>query len=316
MRERRLKEERWLKNMKYWLLLVLATLFWAGNYVFGKYVVTEISPIWITFSRWILALFVLLPIAIVVEKPSWHRVIKAWKPLLLLGVLGIIGYNLMLYSALGYTSPTNAALISALNPGLIVLFSVLLLKESLSKVQIIGLFISLFGALIILTRGDLLGIFQTSYNRGDLLMIGAVIVWTFYSIIGKRLSIPPITATAISTLFAMMVLAPFAFWEGFHFLEVSKISVYGILYMFLFSSVCSFVFWNISVKKIGASQAGIFLNLIPVFTALISLVLGETIRPEQVVGGVLVFIGVYLTSGMLTNSMEHLKKKKEFQKGA
>ncbi len=297
-------------------MLVLATFFWAGNYVFGKYVVTELSPIWITFSRWVLALFVLLPIAIVVEKPNWYHVKKAWKPLLLLGILGIIGYNLLLYSALGYTSPTNAALISAINPGLIVLFSVLLLKESLTRMQIIGLFISLFGALILLTRGDLLGIFEIRYNRGDLLMIGAVIVWTFYSIIGKRLSIPPITATAVSTLLAMVILAPFAFWEGFPFAKTSQISIYGIIYMFLFSSVCSFVFWNISVKKIGASQAGIFLNLIPVFTALISLALGETIRLEQMVGGILVFIGVYLTSGMLTNRMEHVKKKKELSKGA
>lgn len=297
-------------------MLVLATLFWAGNYVFGKYVVTELSPIWITFSRWVLALFVLLPVAIIVEKPNWHNVRKAWKPLLLLGVLGIIGYNLLLYSALGYTSPTNAALISALNPGLIVLFSMLLLKESLKKMQIVGLFISLFGALIILTRGDLLGIFQTHYNRGDLLMIGAVIVWTFYSIIGKRLSIPPITATAVSTLLAMFLLAPFALWEGLQVSEVSQISIYGIVYMFLFSSVCSFVFWNISVKKIGASQAGIFLNLIPVFTAVISVALGETIRFEQMVGGALVFLGVYLTSGMLTNRIEQMRKKKELLKGA
>jgi len=305
-----------LNNVKYWLMLVLATLFWAGNYVFGKYVVTELSPIWITFSRWVLALFVLLPVAIIVEKPNWHNVRKAWKPLLLLGVLGIIGYNLLLYSALGYTSPTNAALISALNPGLIVLFSMLLLKESLKKMQIVGLFISLFGALIILTRGDLLGIFQTHYNRGDLLMIGAVIVWTFYSIIGKRLSIPPITATAVSTLLAMFLLAPFALWEGLQVSEVSQISIYGIVYMFLFSSVCSFVFWNISVKKIGASQAGIFLNLIPVFTAVISVALGETIRFEQMVGGALVFLGVYLTSGMLTNRIEQMRKKKELLKGA
>ncbi|WP_227936096.1 DMT family transporter [Alkalihalobacillus deserti] len=305
-----------MKSLKYGLLLILATFFWAGNYVFGKYIVTELSPVWITFSRWVLALFVLLPMAIIVEKPIWQDVKKAWRPLLLLGVLGIVGYNLLLYSALGYTSPTNAALISAVNPGLIVLFSVLLLKESLSKIQIVGLFISLFGALIILTRGNLLGIFQISFNQGDLLMVGAVIVWTFYSIIGKRLLIPPITATAVSTLLAMVILAPFALWEGFYFSEVSQLSLYGILYMFLFSSVCSFVFWNISVKKLGASQAGIFLNLIPVFTALISLVLGETIKTEQLVGGLLVFLGVYLTSGMLTNSIEHVRKKKEFQKSA
>lgn len=305
-----------MSQAKVWVLLILATLFWAGNYVFGKYVVAELTPVSITFLRWVLALFILLPIAIFVEKPDWKKVKQVWPTLLLLGLLGIIGYNIILYTALGYTSPTNAALISAVNPGLIVLFSVFLLKESLSKVQVIGLFVSFFGALIIITQGNILGIFEMNYNRGDLLMVGAVVVWTFYSIIGKRLSIPPITATAVSTLLAMVVLAPFAVWEGIDLSAVSSISIYGILYMFLFSSVCSFVFWNMSVRKIGASQAGIFLNLIPVFTALISLALGETILAEQIIGGLFVFIGVYLTSGMLSKRMEQVKKKKELSKGA
>ncbi|WP_332629000.1 DMT family transporter [Halalkalibacter flavus] len=305
-----------MNQLRVWVLLILATLFWAGNYVFGKYVVAELTPVWITFSRWVLSLCILLPIAIFVEKPNWKKVRESWIPLLLLGLLGIIGYNIILYTALGYTSPTNAALISAVNPGFIVLFSVFMLKESLSKVQVVGLFISLIGALIIIIQGNLFGIFQMEYNRGDLLMIGAVIVWTFYSIIGKRISVPPITATAVSALLAMLVLAPFAFWEGLELTKVSSISIYGILYMFIFSSVCSFVFWNMSVRKIGASQAGVFLNLIPVFTALISLALGESILAEQILGGLLVFIGVYLTSGMLGNRAAHIKKKNEYSKGA
>ncbi|MDT8860106.1 DMT family transporter [Alkalihalobacillus sp. MEB130] len=305
-----------MNQARTWIFLILATLFWAGNYVFGKYVVAELTPVWITFSRWVLSLFILLPIAIIVEKPDWKKVKESWLTLLLLGLLGIIGYNIILYTALGYTSPTNAALISAVNPGLIVLLSVFLLKESLTKIQITGLFVSLFGALIIITRGNLLGIFQMDYNRGDLLMIGAVIVWTFYSIIGKRISVPPITATAVSTFLAMVVLAPFAFWQGIDLAQVSSISIYGILYMCIFSSVCSFVFWNMSVRKVGASQAGIFLNLIPVFTALISMALGEAILTEQIIGGLLVFIGVYLTSGMLSNRVGHWKRKKEYSKGA
>ncbi|TWI59132.1 DMT family transporter [Halalkalibacter nanhaiisediminis] len=305
-----------MKNFKIWILLILTTLFWAGNYVFGKYVVEEISPLWITYSRWVLALFLLFPIALYFEKPDWKMVMKSWMPLVLLGLLGIIGYNLILYSALEFTSATNAALISALNPGIIVLFSVLLLREKLSRIQIVGLFISLFGALIILTQGNLGSILNTDYNRGDLLMIGAVIVWTFYSIIGKKISIPPITATAVSTFFAMIILTPFALMQGINLSEISSMSIYGILYMFIFPSVFSFVFWNISVRSIGASQAGIFLNLIPVFTALISLLLGEVMRIEQIFGGLLVFIGVYLTSGMLSKSLSHFKRKKHDQKCA
>lgn len=297
-------------------MLLLTTLFWAGNYVFGKYVVTEITPIWITFFRWVLALFLLFPIAILVERPEWKAVKKSWVSLVVLGLLGILGYNLLLYSALEYTSATNAALISALNPGMIVLFSVLLLREKLSPLQLTGLFVSLLGALILLTQGNLVDIFRAEYNQGDILMIGAVVVWTFYSIIGKNIAVPPITATAVSSLFAMIILAPFALKQGINLSDISPMSIYGIIYMFIFPSFFSFVFWNISVRSIGASQAGIFLNLIPVFTAIISLLLGERMQGEQIFGGLLVFIGVYLTSGMLNKSLIHMKRKKEYSKGA
>ncbi|GAX88941.1 DMT family transporter [Effusibacillus lacus] len=285
---------------KAWILLVFCNLFWAGNYIFGKYVIAEMSPLWITFSRWVLSLGMLFPIAHFLEKPNWRHAGKEWPTLVAMGILGVIGYNLLLYSALAFTSPTNAALVSALNPGVIVLFSVFLLRERISLPQAGGFVVSLIGVLVILTKGNLGQLFHTEYNQGDLLMIGAVIVWTLYSIIGKRIAgVPPITATAISTFYSTLIMAPFAFIQGIDTGSISMVAVTGILYMTIFPSVGSFVFWNMSVRAIGASQAGIFLNLIPVFTALISLMLGETITASQVWGGLLVFAGVYLTTGML-----------------
>ena len=106
-----------MSKYRVWLLLVAANLFWAGNYVFGKYVLTEMTPLWITFSRWVLALIFLCPIAYFIEKPKWKMIRKAWLSLVSMGVLGIFGYNMVLYSALAYTSSTNAALVSALNLG-------------------------------------------------------------------------------------------------------------------------------------------------------------------------------------------------------
>ncbi|WP_096200589.1 DMT family transporter [Bacillus sp. FJAT-45350] len=299
-----------MKKYKVWTLLILCNLFWAGNYVFGSYVVTEMSPVWITFSRWVLALFILFPIAYLLEKPKLQAIKKSWHLLLIMGILGTIGYNLILYSALSFTSATNAALVSALNPGVIVLFSVFLLREKLTRVQGIGFLTSLAGALLILTEGKIWNVFHASYNTGDLLMIGAVIIWTLYSIIGRRVKIPPITATAVSTLFGMILLAPFALTQPIDLSSLSSLAFTGILYMVIFSSVGSFIFWNISVREIGASQAGIFLNLIPVFTAVISLALGDRITLEQILGGILVFIGVYLTTGMLEQRMKQNKETK------
>ncbi|WP_139491533.1 DMT family transporter [Brevibacillus dissolubilis] len=296
-----------MAKYRIWLLLVVTNLFWAGNYVFGKYVIMEVSPLWITFSRWLLALFFLFPIAYFVEKPDWQKAVKSnWLALIGMAILGVAGYNLVLYSALEYTTATNAALVSALNPGVIVLFSVFLLKENISRIQVTGFIVSLIGALVILTQGNIGKLIQLEVNKGDLLMIAAVLMWTFYSIIGKKLTMPPITATAVSSLFGTVILAPLAIAQGIEIEKVTMLGASGILYMAIFASVCSFVLWNVCVRAIGASQAGIFLNLIPFFTAIISGILGEKIMVAQVIGGVLVFFGVYLTTGMLNRKKDIL----------
>ncbi|CAH0287425.1 hypothetical protein SRABI96_04158 [Peribacillus sp. Bi96] len=284
------------------LFLILANLFWAGNYIFGKYVVTELSPIQLTFIRWLIAVFLLFPLAQWIEKPQWRSVWKAWKLLLVMGVLGIICYNFFLYWALTYTTSMNAALVNSINPALIVLFSALLLKEKITSYHALGLIISLIGVLLVLTKGHLLEIFQLTYNKGDLLMILAILVWTFYSIIGKKLkSIPIISATAVSVFLGLILVTPFAIGSGLSF-DLSSQAIIGLLYIGIFPSVGSFIFWNISLRHINASQAGIFLNLIAVFTAILSLILGQSITIVQILGGLLVFTGVYLTS----------KKKKEY----
>lgn len=288
-----------MKNWQIWMLLVLCNLFWAGNYVFGKYVITEITPLWITFSRWVLALFFLFPIAYYFEKLEWKTIKQDWLLLTCMGGLGIIGYNLLLYSALAYTTATNAALVSALNPGIIVIVSVFLTGERISKLQAAGFLVSLAGVLIILTNGNVAHLMQANYNQGDLLMLAAVFVWTAYSLISKKLQTPPITATAVSSALAVIMMMPFAASQGINFAAIKPLALGGIIYIILFPSVCSFVFWNLSVKAVGASKCGVFLNLVPVFTAIISVMLGENITLAQLFGGLAVFLGVYLTTGLL-----------------
>lgn len=284
-------------NRKTILFLVLANLFWAGNYVYGKYVVTEISPMQVTFIRWLIAFCFLVPMALLIERPKWSELLKSWRVLLAMGVLGVIGYNTLLYSALQFTSPLNASLVYALNPAVIVVFSVLLLKERLSKLNLLGFGISLTGVLIILTQGQLLQIFEINYNIGDLIMVAAILVWTFYSIIGRRIGhIPPITATAVSVFMALLIMFPFAWYNWSPLVHLSTVTIRGILYMGFFPTVGSFLLWNMAVRDIGPSRSGIFLNLITVFTAIFSILLGEQITLVQIAGGVSVFIGVYLTS--------------------
>lgn len=276
--------------------LVLANLFWAGNYIFGKYVVAELSPLQMTFIRWLIAVAILFPLAHWIEKPNWRAVWKHWKMLFLLALLGILGYNMLLYEALRFTTSVNAALVNSINPALIAVFAIWLLKEKLSLMNGFGLLISLFGVLLVLTRGQLLQVFQIDYNRGDLLMIAAISVWTAYTLLNKRLAgLPTIACTAVSALLGLIAALPFFLASGFSY-HLSTMAGAGILYIALFPSVCSFVFWNIATQHVGASRAGIFLNLLTVFTAVLSLLLGNPMTAAQVAGGLLVIVGVILTN--------------------
>jgi len=213
-----------------------------------------------------------------------------------MSITGVIAYNYLLYEALRYTSSLNASLVNAVNPVLIALFSALILKEKIPLKNKLGLFVSLCGVLLVLTKGQLLQIFKLEYNTGDLLMILAILVWTFYSILGKKiLSIPPISATAVSVLIALIILLPFVLHTGLQIPQNTQALV-GIIYMGLFPSVGAFVFWNIGIRQMGPGRAGIFMYLITVFTAIIGLILGQSITYIQISGGLLVFIGLYLSS--------------------
>jgi drug/metabolite transporter (DMT)-like permease len=286
-----------------WICLLLTNLFWAGNYVFGSFLSTEVSPLQITLSRWLIAVCLLFPVAQWIERPDWKSMASGWPTLVGLGVLGVTGYNIPLYAALHYTSATNAALVNSLNPALIVAGSALLLRERFSPLQTLGLALSLLGVLIVLTGGDLSLLLHARFNRGDLLMLVAILSWTVYTILAKKLTgIPPISATAVSSLFGTLLLLPFlpfAEWQ-----PMTGLAWSGILYMAVFPSVGSYVLWNVAVRQLGASRSGITLHLIPVCTALFALAVGEPITLAQIAGGFLVCAGVTLTTGLADRRRE------------
>lgn len=288
-----------MNNLKYWIMLVFASLFWAGNYILGKAVVTQMTPYQLTFFRWLFSSILLVVIAQLAEKPNWRRVVKSWPILLFLGLNGLVGYNLALYTALKYTTPISASLVSALNPALMVAVSAVVLKESLSDFQKLGIVSSLTGVLVILTQGNVARLVALDFNRGDLLMLVAISVWTVYSIVGKRLKeIRPITASAAAAVLSTLVLAPGMALQGLP-VSLTSSGVLSVIYIIFFPSVGALMFWNLAVRQIGAATAGVTLNLIPVFTTLLSLFLGQSITLTQILGGLLVFSGVLMTSGLL-----------------
>ncbi|TDW30313.1 DMT family transporter [Cryobacterium psychrophilum] len=296
--------------MKATIALVLATLMWAGNYVVGSIAVQTMAPVELTWIRWLLACVPLLALAHVVEKPNWRKVLRHWPRLLLLAGLGVGGYNMLLYTALQYTTPQSASLINAANPAVMVVLAALLLRERIGWRGIAGLILGLCGVVLIITNGALASVFTRSTNAGDLLMVGAVVVWSLYTIVGRGLPVPPITATAVQGTLVAVLLAPVALLSGASWPADARIG-WAVIFIAIFPSIGSYVLWNSALKSIPPGRAGLFLNLITVFTVIIAVILGAQLTAPQLIGGVIVFAGVALSTLRLAPANEPLPRKRE-----
>ena len=253
------------------------------------------EPLQLTFWRWLLAAVPLLVLAQLVEKPDWRAVLRRWPVLLLLSSLGMSGYTLLLYSALQHTSALNASLVTAANPALILVLAVVLLGDRPRPLSWAGIALGLSGVLLVLTGGDLQRLLTFSINTGELLIVGAITVWGLYTIIARRLGIPAVTSTAVQVAMAAVILLPFAVAAGAG-LPATASEGWSLAFIAVFPSLGSYLLWNLALKRTTAANAGNYLNLIAVFTAIITVALGQPITVPQIVGGVLVIAGVLLTS--------------------
>jgi drug/metabolite transporter (DMT)-like permease len=274
--------------------LVGATLFWAGNYVLGAVAVREMSPVALTALRWAIAAVPLLVIAQVVERPDWRAVLRTWPRQLVLSLLGMVGYALFVYTALQHTSSVNASLVNALNPALIALLGAAVVRRAPSRRAALGMVVGLVGVLVVITGGRPTGLTSLELNVGDLLMVGAIVVWSVYTIGGRSLAgVPPIASTAVQASIAALVMAPFAAAGQVHW-PSSRDATVALLVIAVLPSVGSYLLWNLALRRVPPAEAGSYLNLITVFTVLISALTGYALGAAQVVGGVLVLGGVLL----------------------
>ena len=274
--------------------LVGATLFWAGNYVLGAVAVREMSPVSLTALRWALAAVPLAVIAQVVERPDWRAVLRTWPRQVVLALLGMVGYALFVYTALQHTSSVNASLVNALNPALIALLGAAVARRAPSGRAVAGMLVGLLGVLVVLTGGRLAALTSLELNVGDVLMVGAIVVWSVYTIGGRGLAgVPPIASTAAQAAIAAVVMAPFAATGHVHW-PSSRDATVALVVIAVLPSVGSYLLWNLALRRVPPAEAGAYLNLITVFTVLISAATGYALGAAQVVGGVLVLGGVLL----------------------
>lgn len=281
----------------YFSLLLLTSLLWGGNFVVGKSLVEHASPMTLTSLRWIIAISCLLPIV-------WRKERKIFPPrsailpLFLMGITGVVLFNLLQFVALEKTSATNVGLISTLNMISIAIFSFFFLKERINILQMFSMFFSLFGVILVLSKGNIDLFLSLRFNTGDLYMMAAVCVWGIYSVCSKwaMLTTTPMMSTLYSGIFGLLVILPFNF-SNFAVSNINTSFIQSILYTGVISTVACMVLWNIGVQKLGTTTSGIFLNFNPIFTAILAfLLLGEKMTWVQGIGSCIVIIGCYMFS--------------------
>lgn len=284
-----------------YLLLTLTVLFWSGNFILGRGVHDAIPPIALCFWRWAIALMIILPFAIKPLKSQLGLIRSHWKIISLLAIFSVTIFNSFIYLALHSTLAVNAILVNAMTPIFIVLFSWIGFKDRITILQTFGVIISFFGLLWIISNGNLGNLMPVQFARGDLWTLFAAVSWALYTILLRKKpdKLNPICFLASIIVIGLLFLFPFYLWE-IHtgaIIKLTMTSVISVLYVAIFPSVLAYMFWNKAVEIIGATKAGIFIHLMPVFGAIMAYIfLGERLRSYHIAGICLIFSGIYLTT--------------------
>ena len=297
-----------MQDTKAYIMLVCATLFWAGNFMVGKLAYLEnIPPMSLVFFRWMLVWVILLPFTYK-EILDNKKVILNNLPLLFFLALTSVGlFNSFTYLALIHTQVINASLFNTAIPAMIIFLCFLLKIEKTNKFQVLGLIISVLGILSIITKLNLNVLFSLNFNKGDLIMIGGVITWGLYSsfLKKKKFTLPLLTLVHVLCSFGLIFIFPQFIYEISQGLTI-KFNInlgYTLIYLALFPSIGSYYCWAGAVAIIGANRAGIFLSLIPFFSTIMAIIFfNEQFHFFHLIGSILIVLGLFLSNREIKNA--------------
>lgn len=288
-------------NLFTYLSLIFATLFWGGTFIAGRVLAGNVPPASAGFYRFAVATVILALFARLIDGKILIPERKQWLPLALLGLTGVFSYNILFFTGLEYISAGRASLIVALNPLAITILASIFFHEKLSWKQYGGVFISLAGALVVISNGQPSTIFTGGFGKGELAILGCVASWSAYSLIGRSVlkTLSPISAVFYSSLIGTLLLLGPALHHGaagglFSYRRADWIS---LAFLGILGTAVGFTFYYQAIKKIGASRSSVFINLVPLFSVCLSwLILDESVKPVVLLGGLLLLVGVTLTN--------------------
>jgi drug/metabolite transporter (DMT)-like permease len=285
-----------------YLLLALTAFFWSLNWVTGRGIAGHVSPLMLAYLRWVVALAVMIPWAW--RELREHRALirRHWRSIAWLGFWGMGLQNAFTYEGLQYTTATNGVILNSSVPVMIVVLAWLLYRETITRLQAVGVAISLAGIVAIITRGDPSALARLSLNKGDLIVLTGMAFWAAYTVFlrAKPPGLPPFALLACLGVVGFVLLTPLAAAEMLFLggrVELTPATLAAILYVGTFPSFVAYVFWNRGVAEVGPQVAGIFMHLMPAFGVVLAwLFLGERLYLFHWAGIALILAGIVLAT--------------------
>ena len=296
------------KNNLAYILLVLTTLFWSGNFIVGKAASTyEIPPFSLNFFRWLFAGLILFPFTIREILKKKNYIFKNIGFFIILGITSITIFNSAVYYSLYYMQVISGVLMISTIPVWIMFISSILGIEKTNKFQILGVILSLLGVIFIITKSDLNLIINLAFNKGDLIMASGMFAWALYSALLKKKTykISQITLLEVVIITGLIFLTPIYILE-MNFgnqIIIGKPFVLTLSYVVIFPGLASFFFWIKGIGIIGANRAGVFLHLMPVFGSFMAIIFfDEKFMFYHIWGAIFIIAGITLSNKKKLNA--------------
>ena len=289
-------------NKLAYLILILTTIFWSGNFIVGKAAsMFQIPPFSLNFYRWFFAGLILFPFTYKEIFKNKKYVLDNIGFFIILGITSITIFNSIVYYSLYYTQVISGILMISTIPVWIIFISSILKIEKTNIFQIIGVVFSLTGVIFIITKADLEIIKNLDFNKGDLSMVVAMFSWAIYSALlkSKKYEISQFALLQVVIITGLIFLTPIYLIEMY----LGNVIVLGIpfvltlTYVVFFPGLASFIFWIKGISLIGANRAGVFLHLMPIFGAIMAMVIfDEKFMYYHIFGALFIIVGITLSN--------------------
>ena len=283
-------------------LLFLATFFWSGNFIVGKFAyLFEVPPLTLNFFRWASVWLILIPFTYKDIYNNLPNIKKNWLVISFMGVITISTFNSVVYFALNYTQVINAVLVLAAIPAATIVLSSLMNIEKTNIFQLLGLFLSIIGIATIISNADIRKIISLSFNKGDLWMLVCVFTWALYSILLKKnkFKFSHFSLIQLMVTVGILFLIPQFFYEKSINLELNyNKAFFAILfYVVVFPAIAAYYCWQKGVEIIGPNRASMFIQLMPLFSAIMAIVIfKEKFQLFHITGALFIISGIYLSN--------------------